>query len=260
MDNLFMLLLLVAFVGVIVSLIQMIITIIKKSGKDRRKQFFIFLGLFIVSIIGFSNTYEGTGTTVASTKEEVEEEKLITEESLIKETPDEVVKENRITDKETPIVEKPDKPEPTKTTEAPKPVEVEKKTKEPELKEIENVYTDDELSESERKIFEDLALALFNENFKGMAEVSLNRENKTFNMKPINDVATSVTALGTTHKGNAEIQEAWDGMVDNFKYMSESISETLPGYTVNFLNPLNEELTLLSIYDGIVIYDFTNEF
>lgn len=146
--------------------------------------------------------------------------------------------------------------------EEPAPVEapvIESPT-EPDPIEVENTESKKEFNETETKALEDLALIIMENNFKDMAEITLDRENKIFNVKPINDVATAVVLLGTTHKENTQMLDSWKVLVDGFKKMSEGVKETLPGYFVNLLNPANEELSVLSIYDGIVIYDFTNEF
>lgn len=66
--------------------------------------------------------------------------------------------------------------------------------------------------------------------------------------------------------GNADAKTAWDDMVDNIIYMSNSITDALETMgientviTINILNEENTDNTLLCVMNGVVIYDATKE-
>lgn len=67
-------------------------------------------------------------------------------------------------------------------------------------------------------------------------------------------------------QGNAELQESWNEMRDNLINMCQSARDMLDeaGYTdvtvtLNLLNDMNQDNTLLSVMDGVVIYDAVND-
>jgi hypothetical protein len=62
--------------------------------------------------------------------------------------------------------------------------------------------------------------------------------------------------MNSQNDTSEELTEVWDDLVDNFVLMSESITESLPGYTISLVNPANTDNTLLMIIDGVVIYNF----
>lgn len=66
--------------------------------------------------------------------------------------------------------------------------------------------------------------------------------------------------------GDTDAKTAWDDMVNNIIYMSNSMSDALETMgientviTVNILNEENTDNTLLCVMNGVVIYDATKE-
>lgn len=157
------------------------------------------------------------------------------------------------------------------------PTEITTVTEETETKEEIKPVEDEDIDELEKKAteildkkpnrssvdnsgLEDYALGIMQENFNGMADITLNRNTKTFSMMPTGDVRVAVTSLATTHQDNYEVRNSWDMAVDSLTEMSKSISHTLPGYSIQMINPENAENALLWIYDGIVMYNFVDDF
>lgn len=102
-----------------------------------------------------------------------------------------------------------------------------------------------------------LILSMFEESLEGIFDVELDVESKTFNIIPIDtDFSTELTAV---INGDLIAIESWEGLVDEMKGLSQVISDILPGCTINIVNPLNKENTLLMVMDGVVIYDFSEE-
>lgn len=66
--------------------------------------------------------------------------------------------------------------------------------------------------------------------------------------------------------GNADAKAAWDDMVDNIVYLSNSLTDALTTMgientivTINVLNEENTDNTILCVMNGVVIYDATEE-
>ena len=117
---------------------------------------------------------------------------------------------------------------------------------------------DENLDEEENTTFsqeelEDLSLSILEDNFKEMARVDFNREQKEFLITSIDPAFDEELLYMIEHD---VVLDDWNFLVDSFTYMSESIYNLLgSGYTLQLVNPFNEENTLLSIVDGYVIYN-----
>ena len=86
-----------------------------------------------------------------------------------------------------------------------------------------------------------------------MARVDFNREQKEFLITSIDPAFAEELLYMIEHD---VVLDDWNFLVDSFTYMSESIYDLLgSGYTLQLVNPFNEENTLLSIVDGYVIYN-----
>lgn len=54
--------------------------------------------------------------------------------------------------------------------------------------------------------------------------------------------------------------ETWDNLVSSFVSLSESISDVMgPGHSLILVNPVNQDLHLLFVMDGVVIYDVMDQ-
>lgn len=60
-------------------------------------------------------------------------------------------------------------------------------------------------------------------------------------------------------EGDTEALKEWEILADAAKDMSESISENLPSYNIQLLNPANTENVLLMVQDGVVLYNFIDD-
>lgn len=99
-------------------------------------------------------------------------------------------------------------------------------------------------------------LSLLIENFGGLGTVTIDREAETYNIIPT-DPAFSDSLIYLA-AGYDETIDAWKTMVDSFTSMSSSVYSTT-GYSIVLLNPENTENTLLWVYNGVVMYDFTDD-
>jgi len=102
-----------------------------------------------------------------------------------------------------------------------------------------------------------IALGLLEENFEGIGIVSYREDEKSFCVTPT-DPAFVAGAMEVMD-GNAEVLESWTVMVESMVGLSKSISKTLPGHYLQIVNPVNDELSLLIVLDGLVIYNLADE-
>ena len=124
-----------------------------------------------------------------------------------------------------------------------------------EVVEGEPEEVEEELQDNEA--LEQLALAIMQDNFEGMADIEFVQEEKTFYITPT-DPAFTVEVVNA-FEGDPGALEGWNGLVDSFKGMSETMGETLPGYWISLRNPVNLENVLLIVSDGSVIYNFIED-
>lgn len=95
----------------------------------------------------------------------------------------------------------------------------------------------------------------------GYSGVDVTREEATITINVWLDGLCMELTLAQ-QSGNDSYQETWDTVKANFVSLSESISELVDtvGYadvyvTINILNDLNHDNVLLSVFEGIVIFD-----
>lgn len=100
-----------------------------------------------------------------------------------------------------------------------------------------------------------IALQVLEKNFAEIAEVKLDRDERTFYLLPIDPSFLMIVEL----KDDPECVEAWNDMVESLRSMGETFSESIPGCSVVLQNPMNPDKGLLIIVDGVVIYDCFRE-
>lgn len=61
--------------------------------------------------------------------------------------------------------------------------------------------------------------------------------------------------------GDRDAMESWDDMVLSFEELSGNISDLLgDDYMMMMMNPVDYDLMILSVWDGILIYDAVNDY
>lgn len=137
----------------------------------------------------------------------------------------------------------------TKKVEEPKEESKEESKKEPR-EEVNDLNDREFLIESQ--------LAIFQENFKGIADVKYHEEAKAFQVFPT-DPGFSIE-LAEILEGSRSSDD-WDFLVESTVQTSESSKKILgSGYSITIMNPINSENVILLVQDGKVLYDAINEF
>lgn len=128
-----------------------------------------------------------------------------------------------------------------------------------EKEKVEVVEEVEEIKEEpvDNSALEQLMLTIMQDNFKGIADVTFNAENKAYIILPTDDGFTQ-ELFGVIN--GALPKDSWNGLLESSKDMSNAIKEQVgPGYQVHMLNPTNPDNTILSLMDGIVFYDAVNQ-
>ena len=132
----------------------------------------------------------------------------------------------------------------------------EKKEEKKETKTNELVDNDQSNNEAQEAL-EQMALDTLEESFEGMAEVTFDRDSKLYKITPTDPAFEKELVM--MNEGIIE-KEAWDTLVDNFAYLSDSMKGLVGnGYSITLMNPSNSDKYLLMITDGKVEYDVFNE-
>lgn len=135
--------------------------------------------------------------------------------------------------------------------------EQEAKKKEEEEKAKKEKEEKEKAEKESNKFLEDEALNLMEEHLGDVADIKLDRDEKTFSITITQDEV--IHELAMVFNGELSIDN-WHGLVDSIEYMANSINDLLGGgYTVEIVNPLNTENVLLIIYDGVILYDVAND-
>ena len=93
------------------------------------------------------------------------------------------------------------------------------------------------------------------ENFAGKADIILDTDTKEVKIIPIGEMAEGMLPL-VNSRDNPEVREAWGGMRESFRLASQSIyNNVAKGVVMHMVNPYNKENTLLTVVDGLVVYD-----
>ncbi|GAA0347682.1 hypothetical protein GCM10008931_43720 [Oceanobacillus oncorhynchi subsp. oncorhynchi] len=100
-------------------------------------------------------------------------------------------------------------------------------------------------------------LTILRESYEGEMEVSYDEENSTFILLPISEDLKDAIVSMVLH---TEVADAWnEHVVKNTVGLSESIS-TLQDHTLVIANPSNPELYVLAVYNGVVMYNVTDDY
>src|SRR5699024_7885238 len=103
---------------------------------------------------------------------------------------------------------------------------------------------------------EDTYLAIIQENLSEFVDVEFNKDSKIFILTPNNEALNTEIAMLTQGIGH----EDWEILVDGLASMSETGVELVgEGYSINLVNPHNEENILLWIMDGVVLYNVIDD-
>ena len=93
------------------------------------------------------------------------------------------------------------------------------------------------------------------ENFAGKADIILDTDTKEVKIIPIGEMAEGMLPL-VNSRDNPEVREAWGGMRESFRLASQSVyNNVAKGVVMHMVNPYNKENTLLTVVDGLVVYD-----
>ncbi len=111
---------------------------------------------------------------------------------------------------------------------------------------------------SESLTVETMLLGL-KQSFVGM-KVEVDREFKCFMLTPIDKVG-SAAEIDLIIAGDSEYVLAWIVMANDVKSTSRLIESQLPGlgYGISLVNPTNPDKVLLTVFNGVVLYDFTKD-
>lgn len=114
------------------------------------------------------------------------------------------------------------------------------------------------IAEEDNATMENSMLVIMKNELKDYANVEFDKTTNTFLVIPTdNDMINAIVIL-SNDTNNATLLPNWNNIIDSMKVASATISESLPGYNLSLINPLNQENTLLFINDGEVIYNFVD--
>lgn len=113
------------------------------------------------------------------------------------------------------------------------------------------------MSESEEDLYVTVVMGILNESMGSTCRITVDREYQIFELTPVDhDLKMAFIFL---MDGEEEIMPSYKSMLDSFKYLSETIADHLPGYSLALINPVNTENYLVVAMSGIIIYDFTDD-
>lgn len=122
---------------------------------------------------------------------------------------------------------------------------------------IEQDKSQDEDLDIDEDILVELALNLMKSNFTELAEISVDKVDKFFIITPTDE--TLIEAFTYVALGNKEVLESYESYIESQKELSIAIAELLPEYSLATANPKNTELFLLLVWNGVVIYNYTDD-
>lgn len=126
------------------------------------------------------------------------------------------------------------------------------------IKEAPSTDKDASASDIDKETQELAMKIILADNFSKTGTVEFNAKLKAYSVTP----TEPEMLLAITQLQSGELDPAnWDTIVKSFKNMSESVKKNLgSGYFVELVNPANTENSLLIIQDGVVFYDFMDEY
>lgn len=135
--------------------------------------------------------------------------------------------------------------------------------KEAELQERSEEATEEateEISDEDIKLPISIIKMQMEENFSELTDVVYEEEDNAFLLYPKEDLSESLMAMPLLYDDD-DYRGSWDFMVDNLANMSETIRKNHgSGVQIHLVNPANEDNYLLSILDGVVLYNVIDDF
>lgn len=151
---------------------------------------------------------------------------------------------------------KKDKAKETKVEE-PKVVETEDKV-EKEKVEMKEIEPEIEEKPEEPKLPLDTIKSDIEGQIKDFAEVTIDEDENTLNLKPIGEAEKYLKDVNKSAK-NPILRRVWSMMVDKLAEQGKEIKDNYgSGLKVNVLDPTNNDV-LLTVEDGVVTYDKLEE-
>ncbi len=120
---------------------------------------------------------------------------------------------------------------------------------------VEEVVETQELEISNETI--NMVIQIFEDHMGDFVSIKVDQINQAVLLTPTDSELVSEIVM--IANGDVSKTSDWQEMSKTFAALSTSVEKHLPGYSLWLLNPLNEELTLLACYNGIVVYDFTKD-
>jgi len=102
-----------------------------------------------------------------------------------------------------------------------------------------------------------MIMNILTNSFDGIGKITYNEEYEVYLIEPT-DPAFIESMIYISEGLPAYVAE-WESLVSNMQGLSSSISDLIPEASVAIVNPANPENILLHIWQGIVIYDFTDD-
>lgn len=120
-----------------------------------------------------------------------------------------------------------------------------------------DVAQDEDKATKEQSMLELTALGLMEDSFGDSMSIQFKKENQTFILTPISeDFSVELVQI----LGGTKSHSDWKAMSDGMITLSEGMKNMLgSGYTLMVANPMNADNIILSITDGVVLYDIFNE-
>lgn len=100
-------------------------------------------------------------------------------------------------------------------------------------------------------------IAVLEQGMGDIMEVGYSEELKAFTLLPTDE--SLIQEISMINSGQSVYIDGWKGVVESQKNLSKSIASINPDAALVVLNPLNPELVLLSSYNGVTLYDFTDD-
>lgn len=114
--------------------------------------------------------------------------------------------------------------------------------------------------ETEIKLPIELVQSILEDHMGELVDIQYMEEEKFFMLTPIGDLATSVSMMPILYD-EPEYKDAWKVLVDSMVNLSKNIYKNHGELVaLNLVNPENEDLILLSVLNGAVIYNVMDDF
>jgi hypothetical protein len=115
----------------------------------------------------------------------------------------------------------------------------------------------DEPTEVSEDLLIDSMLDILESSFENNAKVHVDKANKMFILTPTDP--DLIESFDYVVAGHEEMTQLYRDNVESQKTLSITIAEILPEYSLAIANPHDPDLLWLVTWNGIVIYDFTDD-